>query len=72
VAVYRSWHTADGLYIIDRVVDEPGVAYRIWREGGPAGEIRDDLVALYRWLTERHVELRHLVPLAEDDDPFCE
>ncbi len=70
--MHRSWRTPDGLYIIDRVMDEPGVAYRIWREGELAGEIHDDLAALYRWLAARRVNLGHLVPLSEDDDPFCE
>jgi hypothetical protein len=39
VATDRSWRSIDRCYLIDQVVDEPGVAYRAWdADGIPLGK----------------------------------
>jgi hypothetical protein len=30
MAVDRTWRSADRRWLVDQVVDEPGVAYRVW------------------------------------------
>ena len=42
VAVVNSWRTPDGRWLVDRVIDEPGISYRIWYEGTPVGELPAD------------------------------
>ena len=38
VAVDRCWRSQDRRWLVDQVVDEPGVAYRVWDAGGaPVG-----------------------------------
>jgi hypothetical protein len=71
VVVLRSWRTPDDTWLIDMVADEPGITYRVWREGEPVGDVAGDEDALRDWLTARHVDLTRLVT-AEGDDPFCE
>jgi hypothetical protein len=72
VAVVESWCTPDNLWLVDRVLDEPGVGYRIWYDGEPAGELAGDRAALRDWLAARHLDAIRLVALGEDEDPFCE
>jgi hypothetical protein len=48
-----------------------GVAYRIWCEGEPAGEVAGDVVALRDWAA-RHVDGAGLITVAEGEDPFYE
>ena len=67
----RSWRTPDTRWLVDRVVDEPGVGYRIWHDGELVGEVASD-PALRDWLAARHVDVTQLVALAADEDPFCE
>jgi hypothetical protein len=72
VAVDGSWRTPDNRWLVDRVVGEPGVAYRIWCDGEPVIELPGDRTALLSWLAARHVDVARLVPLGDDEDPFCE
>ena len=40
MAVDRSCRTPDRQWLVDQVVDEPGVAYRMWdAEGAPIAEV---------------------------------
>jgi hypothetical protein len=39
MAVDRSWRSPEGRWIVDQVVDEPGVEYRLWDEGVLAAEV---------------------------------
>jgi hypothetical protein len=72
VAVEASWRTPDARWLVDRVVDEPGVGYRIWCEGELVGEVAGDPAALSGWLAARDVDVTQLVALATGEDPFCE
>src|SRR5439155_19300862 len=73
MGVQRSWRSPDTVWIVDRVVDEPTVTYRIWRDGEPAGDVDGDLVALDGWLAAYRVDVGRLIPPADGDgDPFCE
>lgn len=41
MAVDQTWRTRDRQWLIDQVVDEPGVAYRVWEaEGAPVAQVR--------------------------------
>jgi hypothetical protein len=72
VAVDGSWRTPDTRWLVDRVIGEPGVGYRIWYEGELVGEMSGDPAALRDWLTALHIDVAQLVGLAEGEDPFCE
>jgi hypothetical protein len=72
VAVVQSWRTPDARWLVDRVIDEPGISYRIWYQGTPVGDLPDDPGALRAWLAARHVDLAELIALPADEDPFCE
>jgi hypothetical protein len=72
VAVNASWRTPDTRWLIDRVVDEPGVGYRIWYEGELVGEVAGDPAALSCWLAARDVDVAQLVALPAGEGPFCE
>jgi hypothetical protein len=39
MAVDRSWRSPEGRWVVDQVVDEPGVEYRLWDEGMLAAEV---------------------------------
>ena len=71
LAVVKSWRTSDTRWLVDRVIDEPGISYRIWYQGTHVGEL-DDPGALRAWLAARHVDLAELIALPADEDPFCE
>lgn len=71
MAVDRSWQTPDRNWLIDEIVDEPGVGYRIWHEGEFAGQVAREPTALRDWLAERQIDIGQLLPAA-DDDPYCE
>jgi hypothetical protein len=71
VAVDRSWRTPDRQWLVDEVVDEPGVGYRIWHEGEFADAIGRDPDGLRAWLAAHDIAVDEL-ELAVDDDPFCE
>jgi hypothetical protein len=71
VAVDRTWRSADRRFLIDEVVEEPGVAYRLWdAEGLPLADISGP-GELGRILAEYGVDQYRLeeVPV---DDPWCE
>jgi hypothetical protein len=72
VAVVQSWRTPDARWLVDRVIDEPGIGYRIWYQGTPVGDLPDDPGTLRGWLAARHVEVAELVALPADEDPFGE
>jgi hypothetical protein len=39
MAVDRSWRSPEGRWVVDEVVDEPGVEYRLWDQGVLAAEV---------------------------------
>jgi len=42
VAVDRSWRSADRRWLVDQVVGEPGVQFRVWNaEGAPVADVAD-------------------------------
>jgi hypothetical protein len=55
MAVGRSWRSPEGRWVIDEVVDEPGVEYRLWDEGVLAAEVASP------------EELNHLLALVNVD-----
>lgn len=67
----RTWRSADRRYLVDQVVDEPGVQYRVWdAEGAPVGEAAEasELAPLLAGLG---VDQDRLQPVPTDD-PWCE
>jgi hypothetical protein len=71
VAVERTWRSADRRYLVDQVLDEPGVEFRVWdAEGAPLAEAAgpDQLRAV---LVELGVDQDRLEP-APPEDPWCE
>lgn len=72
MAVDASWCTPDGTWLVDSIVDEPGVRYRIWYEGELAGEVSGRLTELDAWLADHGVEVSELVAVPDGWDPFCE
>jgi hypothetical protein len=71
MAVDRTWRSPDRRWLVDQVVDEPGVAYRVWdAEGAPVGTAGN--AAELRWLLDAlgtNVDTLEQVPVA---DPWCE
>jgi len=71
VAVDRTWRSADRRWLVDEVVDEPGVAYRVWDAGGvPVAEAAGPN-ELRQLLEGLGVDQDRLVPVPVDD-PWCE
>ena len=71
VAVDRTWRSADRLRLVDEVVDEPDVAYRVWdAEGAPVAEAAGPN-ELRRLLAGLGVDENQLMPVPVDD-PWCE
>jgi len=70
MAVDRSWRTPDNRWLVDEVVDEPGVGYRFWHDGEFAGEVANDQAALLDWLATHDIDVARLEPAS--GDPFCE
>jgi hypothetical protein len=71
VAVDRSWRSADRRWLVDQVVDEPGVQFRVWdAEGAPVADVAD-LAELSQVLDRLGVDQDGLeqVPVT---DPWCE
>jgi hypothetical protein len=71
VAVDRTWRSPDRALLVDQVVDEPGVQYRLWdSEGLPIGEARSpgELERLLASFGTPGGQLEE-VPV---DDPWCE
>ena len=69
--VDRTWRTRDRQWLIDEVVDEPGVAYRIWdAEGAPVAEVPGP-DALGRLLTAMGIDQRDLESVPVQDE-WCE
>jgi hypothetical protein len=61
----------DRRYLVDQVVDEPGVEYRVWdAEGAPVGEGADP-AELARLLADLGVDEDQLRQVPTDD-PWCE
>jgi hypothetical protein len=71
MAVDRTWRSPDRRWLVDQVVEEPGVEYRVWdAEGLPAGE------------AATYADLRRLVDVlgigldtlerVPTEDPWCE
>jgi hypothetical protein len=71
MVVDRSWRTPDSRWLVDEVVDEPGLGYRVWCDGELATEIGRDQAELHEWLAAHHIDAEQLQP-ATDTDPFCE
>lgn len=71
MAVDRTWRSVDRRYLVDQVVDEPGVQYRVWdAEGVPVGEVTG-LDELGRLLVALGVDPAALQPVPTDD-AWCE
>ncbi len=71
MAVDRSWRSADRRYLIDQVVDEPGVEYRVWdAEGVPVGEAAGP-AQLRPLLAALGVDPDRIISVSIDD-PWCE
>jgi hypothetical protein len=71
MAVDRSWRSADRRYLLDQVVDEPGIGYRVWdAEGAPVGEAAGP-VELRRLLAGLGVDPDRMISVPVDD-PWCE
>jgi hypothetical protein len=71
MVVDRTCRSPDRRWLVDEVVDEPGVRYRVWdAEGAPIAEAVDDdqLRRLLDDLDASTDELQH-VPTT---DPWCE
>ena len=71
VTVDRSWRSPDRRWLIDEIVDEPGVQFRIWdSEGAPVGDAANQ-AELQRVLDRLGVDPDDLqqVPVT---DPWCE
>jgi hypothetical protein len=71
VAVDRSWRSPDRRWLVDQVVEEPGVQFRVWdAEGAPVADVAD-LPELLRVLDRLGVDPDDLqqVPVT---DPWCE
>jgi hypothetical protein len=71
MAVQRSWRSTNRQWLIDEIVDEPGIRYRVWdAEGVPLAAVsdRDQLSALLAGLGV-DLDQFHAVPV---DDPWCE
>lgn len=71
MVVDRTWRSADRRYLVDEVVEEPGVAYRIWdAEGLPLAEARSP-DELGRLLAALDVDQNRLEQVPTED-PWCE
>lgn len=71
MAVDRTWRSVDRRFLVDQVVDEPGVQYRVWdAEGAPVAEVArpEDLRRLLDGFGVDSDTLQE-VPT---DDPWCE
>ncbi len=70
MAVDRTWRTPDRRWLVDQVVDESGVQYRVWEaEGAPAGALAD-YAALGRLLAAYGITPDQLVQVLTED-PWC-
>jgi hypothetical protein len=69
MAVDRSWRSPEGRWIVDQVVDEPGVEYRLWDEGVLAAEVASP-EDLHRLLALVNVDPSKLHRI--NGDPWCE
>lgn len=71
MAVDKCWRSVDRRWLVDQLVDEPGVAFRVWdAEGLPVGEAAS-LAALGDLLGRLGVAEADLVSVPPDD-PWCE
>jgi hypothetical protein len=71
VAVDRTWRSADRRYLVDQVVEEPGVQYRVWdAEGAPIADA-SGLADLRRLLDGLGVDQDRLEAVPPED-PWCE
>ena len=71
MAVDRTWRSVDRRYLVDQIVDEPGVQYRVWdAEGAPIGETAGP-AELARVLAGLGVDQDQLQRVPTDD-PWCE
>jgi hypothetical protein len=69
--VYRTWRTPDRRWLVDEILDEPGVVCRIWdAEGLPAGEFANHADS-DTWLREHGADPDQLVQMPVED-PWCE
>ena len=71
MAVDRTWRSVDRRYLVDQIVEEPGVEYRVWdAEGAPIGEAAGP-AELARLLANLGVHQDELVQVPTDD-AWCE
>jgi hypothetical protein len=71
MAVDTTWRSPDGRWLVDLVVDEPGVAARVWDEGAFAAEATS-LSELDRWLRQHGGTTMTYLRRVPSDDPWCE
>jgi hypothetical protein len=71
MAVDRCWRSPDRCWLVDQVVDEPGVEYRVWdAEGKPVGAAANP--AELRWLLEALGVDQDALEQVPVTDPWCE
>jgi hypothetical protein len=71
MVVDRTWRSPDRRWLVDEIIDEPGVRYRLWdTEGAPVGEAVDD-DHLRRLLDDLEVNPDELQQVPTTD-PWCE
>jgi hypothetical protein len=71
VAVDRTWRSVDRRYLVDQVVDEPGVAFRVWDAEGLPVAVAVGSGELAALLAGLGVDQARLEPVPVDD-PWCE
>jgi len=71
VAVDRAWRSADRRWLVDEIVDEPGVQFRVWDAGGaPVADVVDP--AELRQVLERLGVDQDGLEQVPVTDPWCE
>jgi hypothetical protein len=73
MAVLVSWRTADHRWLVDRVIEKPGVDYRVWEETNGhelAAQLHGPIEVLRECLTRQGVDIGDLVE--EGDAAECE
>ena len=67
----RTWRSADRQWLVDQVMDEPGVAYRVWdAEGAPVASAGNP--AELQWLLDALGVDANTLQQVPVTDPWCE
>lgn len=71
MAVDRTWRSVDRRWLVDEVVDEPGVAYRVWdAEGAPVATAANP--SELHWLLDALGADQNTLQPVPVSDPWCE